>query len=703
MLTSSVVLKEDDLQFISDQSGDVRENDNSGFGLYLQDTRFLNRFELFINGQRPLFLSNSVNKHYIATFQAINPDLLLNSGRQVAQQTLSIRRSRFVSVNGLYERVGVLNCNHFPVDVQVELALDADFRDIFSVRGFATQRVAGRIAIEFGNDNLVFSYSGRDALLRSTVCSFSHAAEATSPRTVRFNVRLQPHQAESLVFHIRPVIGEAVSASSNYDDELDKLVQSYRDWDASSTRITSDNALFDRELLRASRYDIRTLLERTPFGLIPDAGIPWYAVPFGRDAIITALQTLMYNPAIAEGTLRFLAAHQGTTVDVAREEEPGKIMHELRRGELARLGEVPHTPYFGTVDATPLFVVLFVEAMAWLDSDALFADLLPAVQRAIEWIDVYGDSDGDGYVEYATHRNGGVQNQGWKDSTDAVQYDDGTNARQPIALVEVQGYVYHAKTGLAALLRRRGFVQRAGQLEEESEALKDRINRDFWMPEEETFALALDAAKQQVRSVTSNAGHLLWSGACDDSKAALMVRRLLAPDLFTGWGIRTLSMDSPNYNPMSYHNGSVWPHDTALIALGMRRYGFDAEAVAVVEALVEAGLRFSDARLPELFCGFGRDQRFDSSPAAYLRSCIPQAWAAGCTFMLLHCMLGLEPVDSNGSLAVLPLLPAMFDRITLDNMRFRGERFAVHVERHGDGVQAQIVPAQQATSPAHGS
>jgi glycogen debranching enzyme len=476
----------------------------------------------------------------------------------------------------------------------------------------------------------------------------------------------------------------------NFDLALERLGASYRDWEETSSRIDTDNELFNRDLLRASRNDVRTLLERTEWGLVPDAGIPWYAVPFGRDAIITALQTLIYNPAIAEGTLRFLAAYQGTTVDPFKEEEPGKIMHELRRGELANLEEIPHTPYYGTVDGTPLFVVLFVEAMAWIQSERLYSDILPAALRALEWVDQFGDLDGDGYVEYEVHRPGGVVNHGWKDSSNSVQYEDGSSARQPIALVEVQGYVYAAKMGMASLLRRHGDQRRADRLEAEAKTLRQQFNRDFWMEDEQFFCLALDGEKRQVRSVTSNAGHCLWSGICEPDKVNAVAERLMAPDMFSGWGIRTLSSASPNYNPMSYHNGSVWPHDNAIIALGLRRAGHGEKVARLVQAMCEAGFRFSDARLPELFCGFSRDQRFNSSPAAYVVSCSPQAWAAGSLFMFLESLLDIRPDARAHSRTLSPVLPPMFGRVCLQHVRIGEGRFDITVDRDGPDVKAMI-------------
>ena len=695
MLTGAIALKEDDIQFISTQTGDVLLDD-TGFGLYYHDTRYLSRFELTMNGTKPIFLSNAANKHYIATFQYINPDLLLEDGRRVRQQTISIRRSRFVTGRGLYERIGFLNCNHFPVELSIVLAFDADFQDMFAVRGFTTQHVAGQITIAFGEGNLSLSYRGRDSIRRSTVVMFDPPADAISSRSVRFCLRLQPQQFDTVVVRVQPTMGKVGRRlNPNFDGELEKLATSYRRWDRVATRIATNNEQFDNVPLRASRYDIRALLEDTRYGLVPDAGVPWYAVPFGRDAIITALQTLMYNPEIAEGTLRFLAANQGTTVDQYKEEEPGKIMHELRRGELARLGQVPHSPYYGTVDATPLFLVLLAETMAWCDSAELYRDLLPAALKALEWIDEYGDLDGDGYVEYITHRPGGVLNQGWKDSSDSVQHADGRNADAPIALVEVQGYVYQAKIGMARLLRANGNAELAGKLERSARDLRERFNRDFWMDDLGYYAIALDREKKQVRSVTSNPGHCLWSGICDPEKADLVARRLLAPDMFSGWGIRTLSEASPNYNPMSYHNGSVWPHDTALIALGLRRAGFGDAAVTVATGLVQAALRFEDNRLPELFCGFARDRRFNSSPTAYIVSCSPQAWAAGCICMVLQTMLGLRPETSKGELHVDPLLPDIFHRVSLEHMRLGGARYHLTVEGSGADVAVELSGGEQ--------
>jgi glycogen debranching enzyme len=378
-----------------------------------------------------------------------------------------------------------------------------------------------------------------------------------------------------------------------------------------------------------------------------------------------------------------LARYQGTREDPWREEQPGKILHELRTGEMARLNMVPHSPYYGTVDATPLFVVLFVETMRWLDSDALYQELLPNVMRALEWIDTYGDVDGDGFVEYvAAGHDGGIRNQVWKDSHDSTQFPDGTYAETPLAAVEVQGYVYAAKLGMSKLLRRRGKNGDADRLESEALKLRERFNGRFWMPDAAFFAQGLDASKRQVPTITSNPGHCLWCGIVDDDKAQATVKRMMEPDMLSGWGIRTISSQSPSYNPMSYHNGSVWPHDNSIIAAGIRRYGYTREANEVITQVIEAAQYFRYSRLPELYCGFQRDTTYGSGPTEYPVSCSPQAWAAGAPILMMSTLLGLQPDLStalDGKVVLDPYLPDWLDRVEVRNVQVGEQRVTFRV------------------------
>lgn len=690
----AIALKEDRIQLVTDVYGDIPKGSLEGHGLYMLDTRYLSTFELLFDNQVPVYLSHSAERNYIATFQFVNPAMMLKNGTRVPRQTISIRRSRFVDGQALYERVGFYNCNHFPVDVEVTLTFDADFADIFAVREFAPQRRGQRSSVRMGANRLIFSYEGRDKINRRTVIQYDREPEPRSSNSMAFHLHLKPHDPESITFRIHPQAGASRTVEkATFDSALSELARSYESWHRESTSFETNNEFFDRSLLRQSRLDVRALLEfshvdvdgQSQRVVVPSAGIPWYAVPFGRDSTITALQTLTYNPDIAEGTLRTLAHYQGAKCDQATEEQPGKIFHELRRGELANLGEIPHLPYYGTVDATPLFVILFVETMAWLGNEAggrLYRDLLPAALRALRWVDEFGDLDGDGFVEYRLGNVGGITNQGWKDSFDSLQYPDGSTARLPAALVEVQGYVYQAKLGLAQLAGVHGDQELSARLEDEANLLKTRFNRAFWLEEEDFFAQALDANKSPVSSITSNAGHLLWSGIVEPDRAKQVVRRLLADDMFSGWGIRTLSAASPNYNPMSYHNGSVWPHDNSLIAQGMRRYGFHAEAAEVIESVISAGLRFPSNRLPELFCGFPRDRRFNSSPASYIVSCSPQAWAAASPFLFLRTLLDIQP-EAGNRLTLNPTVNDLFFRYRIQHMRLGTHRVSFEVHHRG--------------------
>jgi glycogen debranching enzyme len=439
---------------------------------------------------------------------------------------------------------------------------------------------------------------------------------------------------------------------------------------------------------------MRALLEFHEGGPFPTAGIPWYAVPFGRDALISAYQTLGWNPDLARGTLRLLARHQGVKVDEYTEEEPGKIFHELRRGELARLGEIPHRPYYGSIDATPLFALVFAETVKWTADRALWRELLPAAERALTWSDgPFGDPDRDGYIEYGA-RGTTLRSQGWKDSSESLSDRDGTLSALPAALVEVQAYLYAAKMGMADLYAVDGDQKRAAKLREEAADLRRRFARDFWMADEASYAQALDANKKQVPAVTSNAAHALWAGIATPEHAAALVRRLMEPDMYTGWGLRTLSSRYPTYNPMSYHNGSVWPHDSALAAHGMARYGFREEASEVVSGLIEAGRRFPNARLPELFCGFQRDLRFSSRPADYLVSCIPQAWSAGMIFLNLRTLLGMEPDLQTQRLLLDPVLPAWLDRIDVRDLRIFDTPISFRVRRGTKTAADRIIGAR---------
>jgi glycogen debranching enzyme len=701
-------LKEDQLVLITDDDGSLPLGTSTPLGLYYHDTQFLSGYRLRINGREPLLLSSNTEQNYVATFQLMHTEGGATHGTaRHAADTLSIRRTRFLA-DGLRERIGVLNANPRPVRLVIELEFESSFRDMFAVRGYhQAQTDAPETKVEQRAEGILFERLGRDGVRRTSEVTMRPAPDAIVGTCMRIERELAAQQVLTLELSVIPRedgAGEAPSPS-RFDDALDALNARYRRFIRSCTRYTTSSETLDEGLIARSALDLRALLEFHEGGPFPTAGIPWYAVPFGRDALICAYQTLGWNPDLARGTLRLLARYQGVKVDEYTEEEPGKIFHELRRGELARLGEIPHRPFYGSVDSTPLFALLFAETVKWTGDRALWRELLPAAERALTWSDSpYGDPDRDGYVEYG-QRGATLRSQGWKDSQDSLSQPDGSWSALPAALVEVQAYVYAAKTGLADLYAIDGDSKRAERLRAEAAELRERFERDFWMPDQSSYAQALDAKKRQVPAVTSNAAHALWGGISTPEHAALLVRRLMEPDMYTGWGLRTLSSRYPTYNPMSYHNGSVWPHDSAIAAQGMARYGFREEANEIVSGLVEAGRRFPNAQLPELFCGFQRDLRFSSRPADYLVSCIPQAWSAGMIFHNLRTLLGMQPDLQRQRLLLDPALPAWLDRIDVRDLRVFDApvTFRVRRGRNGDdrviGGRGRVARAT-VTSPA---
>lgn len=703
--SQGLILKEGEVFLFTDRRGDIQAD--TGFGLYYHDTRYLSCLSMQVCGQA-LVLLDSSDINIISTLHFANDTLSLTDGTVVRPRTLGARCSRLIH-EGLRERMELSNYDRVRLPVSVSLMFGADFRDIFDVRGYHRDPDARgeMLPATYEGGTIRMGYLGKDGLTRRARIGFSQPPQSVSitrvadptiaekdgswQALVTWELTLEPGASQLLGYHVlpsesnhdgshvtdAPPLEQTGPAEITFETALNRLQAEYRDWGRQCAQInTSDPQL--NALLERGKQDLRLLSQRHDGGYFPLAGTPWFACPFGRDSLITSLQTLMLNPSIAVGTLRLLARYQGTQVDPQREEQPGKIMHELRMGELARLRVVPHTPYFGTVDATPLFVLLFVETMRWLDSDDLYDQMAPSVWRAIEWIDRYGDVDGDGFVEYAPAGSlVGLRNHVWKDHFDAMQFPDGTLAEPPIAPVEVQAYVYAAKKGLGDLLRRKGDVAGADRLEREAFTLKERFNQAFWMADAQYFAQGLDRDKRPVPTITSNPGHSLWCGIVDGEKSRHVAARLMQPDMLSGWGIRTVSEHSPSYNPMSYHNGSVWPHDNSIIAAGLRRYGFHEEACAVIRQVVQASAYFKHARLPELYCGFAREPLSNRGPVEYPVSCSPQAWSAGAPFLMLQTLLGVEAREERGTMRRDSELPEWLTSVTLSNLA----RHREHIER----------------------
>ena len=632
-------LKQGDTFAVFDHYGDVSSRGGSPEGVFHKDTRFLSDLRVLVNGQRPLLLSSTVqDNNALLAADLTNPDLLKAGKLELARDTLQIARSKFLFDGACYERLGVHN---FGCDAHVfefVFYFSADFADIFELRGHRRER-RGTIESRAGENGVVFLYHGLDGVVRRTTIGFDPRPAEISKDSARFRVELGPGERASVFMTV--ACEERAHEQSPVRQFFVGLRDARRALVASTARAASvetSNDIFNEVLCR-SVADLYMLMTDTPQGAIPYAGIPWFATPFGRDAIITSIEMMWLDSTVARGVLRFLAATQAKDVRRESEAEPGKILHEMRSGEMARLGEVPFAFYYGSVDSTPLFVMLAGLYYERTRDLATISQLWPNIEAALHWIDAYGDRDGDGFVEYQGGETG-LTNQGWKDSADSVFHADGSNAEAPIALCEVQGYVYAAKRLAAKMAAARGLAKRAGELEREAENLRIRFEEAFWCPDIGTYALALDGRKRPCRVRSSNAGHLLFAGIVAQERAAAVAEQLLGPTFFTGWGIRTIASSEARYNPMSYHNGSVWPHDNALIGLGFARYGLRQQAQRVLTGLYGSSRYMDLRRPPELFCGLRRTP--GKGPTLYPVACSPQAWASAAPLALLQACLGLD-------------------------------------------------------------
>lgn len=680
-----LAIKEGETFVTSDLDGNMTVPNTVGMGLYYKDTRFLSQFELRVNGTHPTLLSSSAERAYMSYVDLTNPDIWESGQLVIPQQTINLRRTRVVG-DIVHERIRIRNYNDQPVTVVLEFTMGSDFADIFEVRGLKRENRGRLLTPRVDGSILKFAYRGTDEIFRETWVEFSRPATATKIEgaTVRawFEFELEARQTTNLSVSFEPIIEGKRLERVDFEGSVQTNRTSYLDWEQDSAQIKTDNRLFDTLLLRGVR-DLRALLTKTEDGEFLAAGIPWYVAPFGRDAILASYQILMVNPQPARNTLRLLGTLQGKQIDPWRDEEPGKILHEIRYGELANAGYVPHTPYYGTADATPLYLMLAAAYFRWTKDLETILDLKPTFDAALTWIDEYGDLDGDGYVEYLRRSPRGLRNQGWKDSGNSVVHADGRLAEPPIALSEVQAYVYMAKQRMSEIYSILGEEPRAIQLRREADELKARFNKDFWMEDEQYFALALDGEKRQVRTVASNPAHGLYCDIISRENADAVAKRLLAPDMFSGWGIRTMSQEAVAYNPMSYHNGTVWPHDNAFIAAGLKRYNHDKATKRIATALFDTALFMEYYRLPELFCGFTR--RAPTNPVAYPVACSPQAWAAASPFILLQAMLGISARAHENMLTInKPSLPTWLNEVELRNIRVGVSRLSLMFTREGE-------------------
>jgi len=681
-------LKFGDTFVVVDSHGEIGASAGGTDGLFHADTRFISRLELLLNGTQPLLLGCNVRDDNTSlTVDLTNPDVYLDHHLVLPKDTIHIVRTVFLWRDTAYQRLAVRNHGDRPVELRLSILFDGDFADLFEVRGIERKR-HGSIDRAFTADRAVLTYDGLDGKRRRCILSFDPPPNELTANGATYLVPLAPKAARPIFF----TIGCGFPEPPKPVPFRRGLLAAHRDLRRASqnaTTVATSNDIFNQVLCR-SMADLCMLMTDTPQGRYPYAGIPWYSTTFGRDGLITALQMLWLDPRVAQGVLRRLAAYQAKTDDPAADAQPGKILHEMRSGEMAALGEVPFGLYYGSVDATPLFVMLVGLYAERTGDDATVAELWPAVEAALAWIDGPGDPDGDGFVEYYRATEQGLANQGWKDSQDAVFHADGRLAQGPIALAEVQGYVYCGKLLAARCAERLGRLEQARRLEAAAEALAERFDARFWCPELETYALALDGDKKPCRVRTSNAGQVLFTGIAKPERAIKVGDGLLRPQFFSGWGIRTVANAEARYNPMSYHNGSIWPHDNALIALGLARYGLKRSVDRLFTGLFEAAAYLEMQRLPELFCGFQRGR--GRGPTLYPVACSPQAWASATPFTLLEAALGLQFDPAARELRLRnPRLPAFLDEVVLRNLQLRQSSVDLKVRRHVNEVSVEIL------------
>jgi glycogen debranching enzyme len=685
-------LKCGDTFIVTDSHGDIGASTGDPDGLFHTDTRFLSHLELLLNGEHPLLLGSNVrDDNTMLVVDLTNPDFYEDGQIMLERDLVHIARTVFLWRGTAYQRLALRNHGDRPIAFELSLSFDSDFADLFEVRGIRRARRGLCSSKVIAADQSLLSYQGLDSVPRRTRLIFDPAPTKLVPKRASYHIELAPGEAKP-IFVVVACNEPGVQRPVPFLRGLLAAHRALRAGTRNMATVETSNELFNEVLCR-SAADLCMLMTDTPQGRYPYAGIPWYSTTFGRDGLITALQMLWCDPSMARGVLRRLAAFQAKVSDPVSDAEPGKILHEMRLGEMAVLGEVPFGLYYGSVDSTPLFVLLAGLYAERTGDDATLAELWPCVEAALRWIDNIGDADRDGFVEYYRKTDKGLANQGWKDSHDAIFHADGRSAESPIALAEVQGYVFAAKQVAARCARRLQRPELAAKLEADTQRLAERFEASFWCPELESYALALDGAKEPCRVRTSNAGQVLFAGIASPERARLVANGLLSPPFFSGWGIRTVARGQVRYNPMSYHNGSVWPHDNALIATGFARYGLKRSVGQVMQGLFEAATYMDLRRLPELFCGFQRERR--RGPTLYPVACAPQAWASAAPFSLIEAALGLEFRPQTNEIHLRnPRLPAFLDEVILRNLQVGGSSIDLKVRRHADEVSLEVLRAR---------
>lgn len=684
------VLKHGETFALFDRYGDMQHIGIGDLGLYHTGTRFLSRFELTLNNRRPLLLNSTVkDDNSLMVVDLTTPDLFDGDRCILPKGTLHVFRSQLLWEGVLYQHIRMQNFSGHQTQFTMELNIDADYNDIFEVRGVRRKHTGKTLETIYGDSEVVMGYRGLDGVDRHTRMRFSILPDKCENKQIRFSFSLDPHQQHHFYIQTSCEVADSKPEQLDYFSAFQRTGEAIESIRHAAGEVFTSNEQYN-DWLNRSAADLHMLITLTDHGAYPYAGVPWFSTPFGRDGIITALQYLWLYPEMAKGVLGYLSDTQARTHDAASDAEPGKILHEARHGEMADLGEIPFKQYYGSVDSTPLYIILAGEYYDRTGDRPFIESIWPNLEAALRWIDEYGDKDGDGYVEYARESENGLVQQGWKDSNDSVFHQNGILAEGPIAICEVQGYVYKAKLVFARLARLFGETERADQLEWQAQTLKRKFNEDFWCDELGTFALALDGEKRPCEVKASNAGHLLYAGIVNQEYARRTAETLLSATSFSKWGIRTLDESEVRYNPMSYHNGSVWPHDNAIIMMGLSRYGFQDKALQVMTGIFDAAISLELNRLPELFCGFERLP--GQGPTLYPVACSPQAWASGAVFQMLQACLGLSFSASKPQIQFkFPQLPDYLQQLEITNLRFGDAIIDLSFHRHANDVGINIL------------
>jgi glycogen debranching enzyme len=683
------VLKQDETFGLFNEFGDIDTRARQDEGLYHEGTRYLSMLALSLAGGRPLLLSAGARRdNLLIAADLTNPDLYVNGRVIVPRGSIHIFRTKLIWRGVCYERIHVRNFSLESIEVALGLDYAADYADIFEVRG--QQRAARGSALDprIGETYAELGYEGLDGVVRRTHLECRPAPQMITREGMRMQARLDPHREEVFTLTVSCHSRQPAVRAASYDAARIQAERSAAEIDRLGLNVDTDNDHLNAWLQR-SAADLNMLLTHTPHGLYPYAGVPWFSTPFGRDGIIAALEALWLAPQIARGVLSFLAATQATEVDPERDAEPGKILHEAREGEMAALKEIPFGRYYGSVDATPLFIVLAGAYYRRTGDLPFIHSIWSHVLAAMDWIERYGDRDHDGFVEYARHSPNGLVQQGWKDSHDSVFHADGRLAEGPIALCEVQGYVFAARMAGAELADALSQHEHARGWRDAARELREKFQHRFWCDDIGVYALALDGEKQPCRVRSSNVGHCVWSGIASAEHASSILSRLEDSTFFSGWGVRTIAETEVRYNPMAYHNGSVWPHDNAIIAAGQTNLSSKSLATSILNAQLDASTYFDSGRMPELFCGFRR--REGKAPTSYPVACSPQAWAAGAVFMMLQSCLGLS-VDAARARLILrsPALPAGINRVSIRSLQIGSATVDLTVHRYLGSVSANV-------------